>query len=40
MGTSRRQVNPLLDPQAGSVTVLTLLRAAEMAGRQVLLEPM
>jgi antitoxin HicB len=38
MGTSRSQVSRLLDPKDGNVTLLTLRRAAEMAGREVRLE--
>jgi predicted XRE-type DNA-binding protein len=38
MGTSRSQINRLLDPTDGNVTLLTLQRAAEMIGRKVRLE--
>lgn len=35
MGTSRSQINRLLDPKDGNVTLVTLQRAAEMIGRKV-----
>ena len=38
MHTSRSQVNRLLDPTDGNVTLLTLQRAAEIIGRKVRLE--
>jgi antitoxin HicB len=38
MHTSRNQVNRLLDPADGNVTLTTLQRAAEMIGRKVRLE--
>lgn len=38
MHTSRSQVNRLLDPTDGNVTLTTLQRAAEMIGRKVRLE--
>lgn len=38
MHTSRSQINRLLDPSDGNVTISTLQRAAEMLGRKVRLE--
>ena len=38
MHTSRSQVNRLLDPADGNVTLATLQRAAEMIGRKVRLD--
>ena len=38
MHTSRSQVNRLLDPTDGNVTLTTLQRAAEMIGRKVRLD--
>jgi len=38
MGTSRTQINRLLNPSDGNVTLATLQRAAEMLGRKVRLE--
>lgn len=38
MHTSRSQVNRVLDPNDGNVTLETLQRAAEMVGRRVQLE--
>ena len=38
MGTSRSQIDRLLDPKDGNVTLVTLQRAAEMLGRKVRLE--
>jgi antitoxin HicB len=38
MGTSRTQINRLLNPTDGNVTLATLQRAAEMLGRKVRLE--
>src|SRR5262245_32829519 len=38
MGTSRSQVNRLLDPKDGNVTIATLQRAAKMVGRSLRLE--
>ena len=38
MGTSRTQINRLLNPSDGNVTLSTLQRAAEMLGRKVRLE--
>lgn len=38
MHTSRSQVNRLLDPADGNVTLTTLQRAAEIVGRKVRLE--
>jgi predicted XRE-type DNA-binding protein len=38
MHTSRSQINRLLDPRDGNVTLATLQRAAEMLGRKVRLE--
>ena len=38
MHTSRSQINRLLDPADGNVTLVTLQRAAEMLGRKVRLE--
>ena len=35
MGTSRAQVNRLLDPAEGNVTIETLQRAARVVGRTV-----
>ena len=35
MGTSRTQINRLLNPSDGNVTLTTLQRAAEMLGRKV-----
>ena len=38
VGTSRTQINRLLNPTDGNVTLTTLRRAAEMLGRKVRLE--
>lgn len=38
MGTSRAQLDRLLDPDNGSVTLSTLVRAAEAVGRELRLE--
>jgi antitoxin HicB len=38
MGTSRTQVNRLLNPADGNVTLATLQRAAAMLGRKVRVE--
>ena len=38
MGTSRAQVNRVLDPTEGNVTIETLQRAARVVGRTVQLE--
>jgi antitoxin HicB len=38
MGTSRSQVNRLLDPKDGNVTIKTLQRAAQIVGRSLRLE--
>jgi transcriptional regulator with XRE-family HTH domain len=38
MKTSRSQVNRLLDPKDGNVTLSTLQRAARMVGRSLKLE--
>jgi antitoxin HicB len=38
MGTSRSQVNRLLDPNDGNVTIKTLQRAALIVGRSLRLE--
>lgn len=38
MQTSRAQLNRLLDPQAGNVTLETLQRAANVLGRSIRLE--
>jgi antitoxin HicB len=38
MKTSRTQINRLLDPSAGNVTIETLQRAAELVGRRVKVE--
>ena len=38
MGTSRSQVNRLLDPKDGNVTLTTLQRAARIVGRSLRLE--
>jgi antitoxin HicB len=38
MGTSRSQLDRLLDPESNSVTLETLTRAARAIGRQVKLE--
>ncbi len=38
MHTSRSQINRLLDPTDGNVTLVTLQRAAEMLGRKVRIE--
>ena len=38
MQTSRTQVNRVLDPNDGNVTIETLQRAAEVVGRRVQLE--
>lgn len=38
MHTSRTQVNRVLDPNDGNVTIETLQRAAEIVGRRVQLE--
>ena len=38
MGTSRPQVDRVLDPQAGNVTIETLQRAAEVVGRRLRIE--
>ena len=38
MRTSRTQVDRVLDPEAGNVTIETLQRAAELVGRRVKIE--
>lgn len=38
MGTSRTQVDRVLDPDAGNVTIETLQRAAALVGRRVTIE--
>ena len=38
MHTSRTQVDRVLDPDAGNVTIETLQRAAELVGRRVKIE--
>lgn len=38
MRTSRTQVDRVLDPEAGNVTLETLQRAAELVGRRVKIE--
>jgi predicted XRE-type DNA-binding protein len=38
MHTSRAQVNRILDPEKGNVTIETLQRAAHLLGRQLRLE--
>lgn len=38
MHTSRTQVDRVLDPDAGNVTIETLQRAAELVGRKVKIE--
>jgi DNA-binding phage protein len=38
MGTSRTQVDRVLDPQSGNVTLETLQRAAQLVGRRVKVE--
>jgi predicted XRE-type DNA-binding protein len=38
MGTSRSQINRLLDPDSESVTLDTLARAAQAVGRRVKME--
>jgi DNA-binding Xre family transcriptional regulator len=38
MGTSRTQVNRVLDPNDGNVTIETLQRAAAVVGRKVQLQ--
>ena len=38
MHTSRTQVDRVLDPAAGNVTIETLQRAAELVGRRVKIE--
>ncbi len=38
MHTSRAQVDRILDPEKGNVTIETLQRAASMVGRQLRLE--
>jgi antitoxin HicB len=38
MKTSRAQVDRILDPEKGNVTIETLQRAAAMLGRKVRLE--
>lgn len=38
MHTSRTQVDRMLDPKAGNVTIETLQRAAELVGRRVKIE--
>jgi antitoxin HicB len=38
MQTSRAQVDRLLDPQNGSATLETLMRAARIVGRRLRLE--
>lgn len=38
MGTSRSQINRLLDPKDGNVTIKTLQRAAQIVGRSLRLE--
>ena len=38
MNTSRAQIDRILDPEKGNVTIETLQRAANMVGRKVRLE--
>lgn len=38
MGTSRTQIDRVLDPDAGNVTIETLQRAAALVGRRVKIE--
>lgn len=38
MGTSRTQVDRMLDPSAGNVTIETLQRAAEVVGQRLRVE--
>jgi hypothetical protein len=38
MGTSRTQINRLLDPTNGNITLATLQKAASVVGRKVRLE--
>jgi antitoxin HicB len=38
METSRTQVNRILDPRAGNVTLETLQRAAKIVGRELRIE--
>ena len=38
MDTSRTQVNRILDPKAGNVTIETLQRAAKIVGRELRVE--
>lgn len=38
MGTSRSQINRLLDPKDGNVTLATLQRAAVLLGCQIMVE--
>jgi antitoxin HicB len=38
MNTSRAQIDRLLDPEKGNVTIETLQRAASLLGRQIRLE--
>ena len=38
MNTSRAQIDRILDPQKGNVTIETLQRAATLLGRQIRLE--
>ena len=38
MNTSRSQINRLLDPKDGNVTIATLQRAAKMVGRTLRIE--
>ena len=38
MNTSRAQIDRLLDPEKGNVTIETLQRAATLLGRQIRLE--
>ena len=38
MHTSRTQVDRVLDPESGNVTIETLQRAAELVGRRVKIE--
>lgn len=38
MGTSRRQLDRLLDPAGGNVTLGTLMRAARAVGRELVVE--
>ena len=39
MHTSRAQIDRILDPDKGNVTIETLQRAASLLGRQLQLEP-